>query len=139
MTDRRLHDMEVADLERLVRGFPRREPSADLRRRVFAVGALTRRPLARARPALASAALIALVALDLLVVTLQDRQLARSLPAPPPTMVASTPAPDRGIAWLRDLGLPEDSIAVVSLTRQNATRDTYFSLRDSLLANGSGG
>ena len=139
MTDRRLHDMEVSDVERLLRGIPRRAPSPDLRRRVFAAGAVARRPLARARPALAAAALVALVVLDLLVVNLQDRQLARALPAPPAAMVAAAPTPDPDLAWLRDLGLPDSSVAVAALRRQAVGRDTYFSLRDSLLANGSGG
>ncbi|HUU54342.1 MAG TPA: hypothetical protein VMY87_05415 [Armatimonadota bacterium] len=139
MTDRRLHDMEVEDLERLLRGLPRRAPSAELRRRVLAAGAVTRRPLAQARPALAAAVLVALVALDALVVNLQDRQLARALPAPPAAMVAVASVPDPNLAWLRELGLPNESVAVVALTRQAVTRDTYLSLRDSLLANGSGG
>ena len=139
MTDRRQHDMEVGELERLLRGLPRRAPSADLRRRVFAATALARRPLVRARPALAAAALVALVALDLLVVNLQDRQLARTLPAPPAAMVAAAPAPNHDLAWLRELGLPDESLAVVALSRQAASQDTYLSLRDSLLANGSGG
>jgi len=131
--------MEVADLERLMRGLPRREPSADLRRRVLAAGAVTRRPLAQARPALAAAALVVLLALDLIVVTIQDRQFARILPAPPAAMVAAAPAPDHDLAWLRELGLPDESVAVAALRRQEVGRDTYFSLRDSLLANGSGG
>jgi len=139
MTDRRLHDMEVADLERLLRGLPRRAPSAELRRRVLAVRAVSRRPLARARPALAAAVLVALVALDLLVVNLQDRQLTRILPAPPTAMVAAAPTPDHDLAWLRELGLPDRSVAVVALTGHAVGRDTYFSLRQSLLANGSGG
>ncbi len=139
MTDRRLHDMEVGEFERLLRGLPRRAPSADLRRRVFAAGALAHRPLVGARPVLASAILVALVALDLLVVNLQDRQLARALPAPPAAMVAAAPAPNHDLAWLRELGLPDESLAVVALSRQAASQDTYLSLRDSLLANGSGG
>lgn len=136
MTDRRLHDMEVADLERLLRGLPRRAPSADLRRRVLAAGVPACRPLGWARPAFAA---IALIALDLLVVTVQDRQLARALPAPPAAMVAAAPAPDPDLAWLRELGLPDESVVVVALSRQAVGRDTYFSLRESLLANGSGG
>lgn len=139
MTDRRLHDMEVADLERLLRSLPRRAPSADLRPRVFADVAFARRPLARARPALAAAILVALVALDLLVVNFQDRQLARILPAPPAAMVAAAPTADPDLAWLRDLGLPDSSVAVAALRRQAVGRDSYFSLRESLLANGSGG
>ena len=139
MTDRRLHDMEVSDVERLLRGIPRRAPSADLRRRVFAAGAPARRPLAHARPALAAAILVVLVALDALIVNLQDRQLARALPPPAAAMVAAAPAPDPDLDWLRELGLPDESVAVVALGRQAVGRDTYFSLRDSLLANGSGG
>ena len=139
MTDRRLHDMEVGDLEGLLRGLPRRAPSADLRRRVFASGAFARRPLARARPALAAAALVALFVLDLLVVTIQDRQFARALPTPRPAVLAAAPAPDPDLAWLREVGLPENSVIVSALARNAVGRDTYFSLRDSLLANGSGG
>ena len=139
MTDRRLHDIEVGDIERLMRGLPRREPSPSLRRRVFASTAFARRPLARTRPAFAAAALVVLVMLDLLVVNLQDRQLARALPAPPAAMVATAQAPDHDLAWLRELGLPDESVAVVVLRRQSVGRDTYFALRESLLANGSGG
>jgi len=139
MTDRRLHDIEVGELEILLRGLPRRSPSADLPRRVFPIGAFARRPLAHMRPALTAAGLVALVALDALVVSFQDRQLARALPAPPAAMVAAAPAPDPDLSWLRDLGLPDSSVAVAALGRQAVGRDTYFSLRDSLLANGSGG
>ena len=139
MTDRRLHDMEVGDLERRLRGLPRREPSGDLRRRLFAAKAFARRPLLRARPALAAAALVALVALDALVVNLQDRQLARALPVPPAAMVAAAPAPDPDLSWLRELGLPDASVAVVALTHQAVSRDTYFSLRAELFAETNGG
>ena len=139
MTDQRLRDIDKDGFENMIRGLPRRAPSADLRRRVFAAGAFARRPLIRARPALAAAVLVALVALDALVANLQDRQLARILPAPPAAMVAAAPTADPDVAWLRDLGLPDSSVAVAALGRQAVGRDTYFSLRESLLANGSGG
>jgi len=139
MTDRRLQDIEKDALENTIRGLPRREPRAALRSRVLAATASARPPRAWTRAILAPAALIALLALDLLVVTTQDRQLARSLPARPAAMMAAAPAPDTDLSWLRDLGLPDDSVAVVALRHQAVSQDTYFSLRDSLLANGSGG
>ena len=139
MTDRRHRDMNKDTLENTIRGLPRREPSAAIRSRVLAATASARPPRAWTRAILAPAALIALLALDLLVVTTQDRQLARALPAPPAAMMAAAPAPAHDLAWLRELGLPDNSVAVVALSHQAVSQDTYFSLRDSLLANGSGG
>ena len=139
MTDRRVHDMEVEDLEKRLRGLPQREPSEDLRRRTLAAAMPARPPLSHARPALAAVALVALLALDLLVITVQNRQLARAIPAPPASMVATAQPPDHDLAWLRDLGLPDDSVAVVALSHRAVSQDTYFSLRQSLLENGSGG
>ena len=139
MTARRHRNIDKDTLENTIRGLPRREPSAALRSRVLAATASAHHPRTWTRAILAPAALIVLLALDLLVVTTQDRQLARALPAPPAAMVAAAEAPDHDLAWLRDLGLPEKSVALVALRRQAPSPDTYFSLRDSLLTNGSGG
>jgi hypothetical protein len=125
-----------------MRGLPRREPDPNLRARVLSrTRPRTHRPWVAPRPLLAAALVAALLAIDVIVLKVQDRSLPG---ASQPSLVATTagrsPTAEADATWLAEL-LGETAPARVALLRSDpaASDDSYATLRESLLANGSGG
>ena len=140
MTDGRLYGFDESTLEDTVRRLPGREPDPGLRARVLSHSRThTRRGLTALRPALAAALVVALLAIDVIVLKVQDRNTSG---APGRTVVAvsSGPADDADTAWLAGM-LDGAAPARIAWLRADSTPgpDTYAALRASLLANGSGG
>lgn len=142
MTDRpRYDDLSDEELESLIRCLPGRGPSSDLRARVLSHGLRAGRRRSRApRPALALAALFALLLADLLILSSQNAGLGMKT-APAAVVRADTSATQNSdLAWLSESGRPGLTQRIALLRAQKQTRQhTYSLLRRSLLENAEGG
>lgn len=131
MRDRQSHSSrEDEELERLLRGLPRREPSPPLRGRVLSRAA--RRQI-RLSPAWALAGLLLLIVADVLVVRHQERALWPGAGEPPVAVAAQT---DRQTEGLDDLLMVTRAYPLYGLCPQPDTTDgasSYLSLRRDLL------
>ncbi len=122
--------MTDAEIEGVIRGLPRREPGEGLRGRVLAAaGSRPQRAMAL-RPALALAALVLFLALDLLALTVQDRRMAASIPRPSAVVTASESAPADDLS---DLDLPRTPFVLAGLRGSEDRGETYLQLRNRML------
>jgi hypothetical protein len=143
MTDEtRYGRMSDAELEDLVRGLPRRAPLTAVRARILA-GA-SERPCRRSRlfrPAMAAAALVALLLMDVAAVALQNRQLAVGGMERSATVGAHAVAmSQQDTAWLREIGVPDGRLTLAMLgARRVAPQTSYRAFGRDLVQNGEGG
>jgi hypothetical protein len=142
MTDQRRHHADDEHIENMIRGLPRREPDPALRAQVLSrARPRTHRPWVAPRPLLAAALVAALLLIDVVVLKVQDRSLPG---ASQPSLVAATagrsPTVDADATWLAEL-LGETAPTHIAWLHSDppASDDSYATLRESLLANGSGG
>jgi len=136
VTDRRFVDITDAEIEGLVRRLPGREPGEALRARVLAAGNSKPRRLTLLRPIVALGALAALVLLDVLALSRQDREMAAALPREGAAVVAGGFAPDDSLS---DLDLPHAPLLWAGLRMGEAHGEPYLQLRSRLLERGEGG
>jgi len=133
---KQLSGVSDGDLEGLIRGLPTRQPAAELRRRVLARAEGSVRRARVLRPIVALGALAALVLLDVLALSRQDREMAAALPRKGAAVVAGGFAPDDSLS---DLDLPHAPLLWAGLRMGEAHGETYLQLRSRLLERGEGG
>jgi hypothetical protein len=131
---RRLSDEET---ENLIRGLPRRQPTAALRARILSQAIRLQRAPAR-RPLFALAALLLLLLAD---VILMERQNSGLTPPAPTQAVARVPDQEEDdAAWLREVAAAA-GLRRFALLREArpAEKETYLALRRLLMQSANGG
>jgi hypothetical protein len=135
-------DLTDHELERLIRGLPRREPGADLRRRVLLVWpAQTRRRSHLLRPALVLAALPLLILADALILNFQNASLRSTAADSIGALAARTPSgQSEFLAWVGDTGASSPLLRIALLrAEREPLPDTYSALLRDLCEGANGG
>ena len=92
------------------------------------------------RPVFALAALVVLLAADLLVLTWQDGGVDMPRARLPVVAVAEArPQEDDKLAWLREIGASDPALLLALRPASGGRHETYFQMRTRLLEGNNGG
>ena len=142
MTDRGPRaDMSDQELESLISALPQRDPNPALQGRILS-HARRRDPRRRVvlRPAFGLAALVLLLAVDMLVVRWQDASIHAMTGGMPVAIIAEAqPQMNEYFEWLAQVGGSSVSHSVALRPAARPAPETYFSLRSRLLEDADGG
>ena len=142
MSDRRRYrHMSDEELESRISALPRRVPRPALREDILSQAARRKpRGMRLSRPVFALAALVVLLAADLLALSWQDggAKMPRAR-LPVPAVAEARPEEDDQLAWLREIGASDTALLVALRPASGGHQQTYFELRERLLAANNGG